>query len=221
MNSASSASSTPYIDVQGVSVAVGREVMLAPTTLNVPVGECVVFRGQNGAGKTTLLRVLAGAIAPTSGRANIDGELIDERRPKFRRAVAALIGTPPQARDLTVQEHLEMVSVSWGLQLRTAREAATHTLERLDIASLRRRFPHELSSGQTQLLSLGMVLSRPFDILILDEPEQRLDADRLGHVAEILKDLAKDKKTLLVASHSATLSEQIADRTLWLGAEPA
>ena len=221
MKSPASASAAPYIDVQNVSVVVGREEMLAPTTLQVQLGECLVLRGQNGAGKTTLLRVMAGAIAPSSGSAKIDGELVDERRQTFRRSVAALIGNPPQARDLTVQEHLEMVSVSWGTHIRVARDRAVLTLERLDIGSLRRRFPHELSSGQTQLFSLAMVLSRPFDVLILDEPEQRLDATRLHLVASVLQDLTKDQKTLLVASHSTPLADEIADRTLWLGPETA
>jgi ABC-type multidrug transport system ATPase subunit len=210
---------TPLIEVDAVSVSVGHETMLPPVSFLVRAGESVVLRGPNGAGKTTLLRVMAGAVAPTSGRVTVGGVEVDERRAEFRRQVAALIGFPPLARDLTIEEHLQLVAVSWGSGIAVARDIASKTLARLRIDSLRARFPHELSSGQSQLFSLAIVLARPFDVLLLDEPEQRLDVDRLALVTDVLRELAASGKTIVIATHSASLADQMADSTVVLSAE--
>jgi len=86
----------------------------------------------------------------------------------------------------------------------------------LGISDLRNRFVNELSSGQTQLLSLATALVRPFDVLILDEPEQRLDATRRALVASVIRTEIDRGATVVIASHSTDMVEAIADRSVSL-----
>jgi ABC-2 type transport system ATP-binding protein len=190
------------------------DVALSPTSCEVEAGAAMSVEGPNGAGKTTLLRVLAGWQKPTEGTAHVMGRPVNERDPQFRRHVAALIGPPPFARALTVREHLMMVSTSWGACVREAAKAADQMLDDFGLGALHRRFPHELSSGQTQLFSLATVLSRPFDVLLLDEPEQRLDDERLGLVIETINDRVADGACVIFASHNQRLIEHCADLRL-------
>lgn len=199
-----------------VSVVSGDLVLLPPTSFAIASGEALAVTGSNGSGKTTLLRVLAGLTPPTSGVVTVAGTAINERDGGFRSLAAALIGLPPFARNLTLHEHMMLVATSWGASIAIARGTADRLLMELGIAGLHERFPHELSSGQTQLFALALTLSRPFEVLLLDEPEQRLDSERLELISNVLGRLVKSGKTLILASHSNLLVERLTGRILML-----
>jgi ABC-2 type transport system ATP-binding protein len=203
-----------YIGMVDLSVIVNGETLLPETSFELDQGHSLAVVGVNGAGKTTLLRVLAGILPPTSGTVLVAEEVPDDRDSRFRARVASLIGLPPFARNLTLREHMMLVSASWGSSVSEAEQDAMDTLETLSISNLSSRYPHELSSGQTQLYALASTLSRTFDVLLLDEPEQRLDSDRLGLVGDILRGIVDSGKTLVTVSHSHTLVDRIADQSL-------
>lgn len=107
-----------------VSVAVDEQVLLPPTSLSLEPGRTLAIRGPNGAGKTTLLRVLAGLLPTTSGRVRFGGDPLHVRRRAHRAAIAAMIGAPPLARDLTLIEQLRFVRATWGDDTATGEDAA-------------------------------------------------------------------------------------------------
>ncbi|WP_440708847.1 ABC transporter ATP-binding protein [Herbiconiux sp. YIM B11900] len=204
------------IEVERVDVVSAEVTLLHPVSVTLRAGEVLAVRGRNGTGKSTLLRVLAGARKPSHGTARIGGEIVDSRDRRFRRRVAAMIGLPPTAPDLTVLEHVRLVAATWtpGEGERPVSERAL--LGELGLDALADRFPHELSSGQTQLFGLALVLARPFDVLLLDEPEQRLDPDHLAMVARVLRARRDAGATVVLATHSTVLADAVADRTLEL-----
>lgn len=204
------------ISVRDVTVVVDEITLMRPVSIEIERGEALIVRGPNGAGKSTFLRVLAGLLAPTSGRATIDDTTISGRDAGFRRTVSAMIGLPPEAPDLTVIDHLKLVAATWFGSVREASEAAGGLLKELGLTELGERFPHELSSGQRQLFGLALALVRPFDVLILDEPEQRLDSDHLDTVINVLQKFRASGKTLVLATHNDELVSAVGDRTLEL-----
>ena len=204
------------ITADQVSVTVGDMTLLAPVSFGVEAGQAVAVAGANGTGKTTLLRVLTGLNRPTGGAVTVGGVAPDERRREFRTLVAALIGVPPLTRNLTLREHLVLVAASWGFCVADAEERADQLLSDFEIAGLAYRFPHELSSGQTQLFSLALTLARRFKVLLLDEPEQRLDPERLQLVGGVLRGLVHAGTTLVLTSHSSALVEHVADQVIHL-----
>ena len=208
----------PYLEARNVSASIDSEVLLAPVSFTMKEGEALAVQGQNGSGKTTLLRILSGQLRPTSGHAYIDGEPIDERARAVRRTISARIGLPAFARELTAHEHLRFIATTWGRAGSAATDAADSTMAALGIGDLRDRFVNELSSGQTQLLSLATALVRPFEMLILDEPEQRLDAARRALVASVVRAEVERGVTVVIASHSADMVDAIANRSVSIGA---
>jgi ABC-2 type transport system ATP-binding protein len=195
----------------GVGKKIEEAVLLLPTDVELGKAECVVLRGPNGSGKTTLLRILAGTMAPSEGEATLDWAAVDERHDSTRTAIAALIGAPATYRDLTLVDHLVLIDSTWGHVGAPAGDRCDEILERLEIDHLAERFPHELSSGQQQLFHLSMVLVRPSSILILDEPEQRLDPDKRELLTRILLDRKADGSGMLIACHDPGMTAALAD----------
>lgn len=192
--------------------------ILAATSLRVARGDVVALRGPNGAGKTTVLRLIAGEIAPTAGRVAVAGERPERRDPRFRARVAGMLGLPPFARDLTLREHATLVAVTWGMPVAKAQERATQVLDAVGLTDLMLRFPHELSSGQTQLAGLALTVVRRAEVLLLDEPEQRLDAERLARVLALLTDRRDAGTTVVIATHSDRVVDDLDARVVTLDA---
>lgn len=202
--------------VKKVTAVLGGAPVLAPVSFKVRAGQAATLVGSNGAGKTTLLRILAGVLRPASGEAHVGGAPADEKDPSFRALVSALVGPPPLAASLTLAEHFSLVALSWGIGAAEGRERGMRVLDAFEVGALADRFPHELSSGQGQMAAIALTLTRPADVIILDEPEQRLDVDRIAVLAGLLEAEREDGAALVVASHSAALRDALTGPTVTL-----
>lgn len=195
------------IAADGATVTMGETTLLAPTTFEASPGEVWCLTGSNGSGKTTLLRAFLGSRALSGGSCSVRGETADMAKPSHRRALASLVEPVPVARDMTLREQVTLVAASWfGNDSATAERAET-MIERLGLASLGERFPHQVSSGQSQLFSLALTLVRPADVVLLDEPERHLDSHRVDLVAALLAERAEEGTAFLVATHEPVLVE--------------
>ncbi|MFC3398611.1 AAA family ATPase [Microbacterium amylolyticum] len=140
------------------------------------------------------------------------------RSSRLLSSVEDAIELAPMAPDLTVRDHVLLVATTWPDRETSAEARADDLLDELGLGWLGDRFPHELSSGQTQLFGLALVLARQFDVLVLDEPEQRMDNEHIALVIQVLRARRDAGSTLVIATHSAELAEELADRTLDLDA---
>ncbi|MEU0277039.1 ATP-binding cassette domain-containing protein [Streptomyces sp. NPDC006195] len=206
----------PVIAADGATVALGGTTLLAPTTFAVMPGEFWCVTGGNGSGKTTLLRAFLGSRSLTAGSCAVRGEPADMARPLHRRLVASLVEQIPVARDMTLREQVTLVAASWYGNTPETAERAEQVIERLGLSSLGERFPHQVSSGQSQLFGLALTLVRPADVVLLDEPERHLDSRRVDLVAALLTERAKEGTAFLVATHEAALVD-VCDGRVELG----
>jgi ABC-type multidrug transport system ATPase subunit len=197
----------PVLAADGATVTMGDTTLLAPTTFTVMPGEFWCVTGSNGSGKTTLLRAFLGSRSLTAGSCSVMGEPIDLANPLYRRRMASLVEPIPVARDMTLREQVTLVAASWYGNAPKTTERAERVIERLGLSSLGERFPHQVSSGQSQLFSLALTLVRPADVVLLDEPERHLDSDRVDLVATLLTERAKKGTAFLVATHETALVE--------------
>lgn len=201
-----------HITCSQLAVRTDESHLLSAVTFEARAPALIALTGANGAGKTTLLRTLAGRQLPSSGECLINSEPPYEFDPAFRAAVASLIDTPPLARDMTLSEQLAMVGVSWGSEHEAAFSAADQILEQLSIPELGQRFPYELSAGQLQLFAVALTLSRPFSILLLDEPERHLDTDRVERLLQLLESRVGAGALVITATHREEIVNRAHER---------
>ncbi|MEV8505615.1 ATP-binding cassette domain-containing protein [Actinoplanes sp. NPDC051475] len=188
----------PAIDVRGLSVSYGSTPVLVDVDLTVPVGAGVCITGENGIGKSTLLRCIAGLQRPDAGEIEVFGGL-PGATPEFWRAVVTTVEPPTWYPGLTAREHAELVCRAHGLD--PADAGVDDALDRFGIASHADAIPPSMSSGQKQRLTLALALLRPSRLMVLDEPEQRLDPEARTAVAALLAAYREDGGTILMASH--------------------
>ncbi|MFD5321818.1 ATP-binding cassette domain-containing protein [Streptomyces sp. NPDC127098] len=204
----------PLLVLEGVSRSHGERQVLRPVDLALAPGEAVALLGHNGSGKSTLLRLAAGRDRPGTGRVLFAGAPMDEDDPAVRARVAVVGDALACYPDLTVRQHLELVAVGHGVPDREA--AVDAALAAHGLTERAGALTTELSSGQLQELLLAAALLRPAELLLLDEPEQRLDPAARERLARALTERRAAGVTLLFATHHRELARAVADRVLLL-----
>ena len=188
----------PAVEVDGLFVSYGATPVLTGVGLTVAAGTGVCVTGENGIGKSTLLRCVAGLQRPDDGEIRVLGGA-PGAGPGFWRAVVTTVEPPTWYPGLTTREHAELVCRAHGQDPDAA--GIDEALERFGLAAHRDAIPASLSSGQKQRLTLALALLRPSSLLILDEPEQRLDTPGRALVAGLLAEYLTSGGSILMASH--------------------
>lgn len=207
-------SANALLQLRGVSRRYGDRQALHPIDLDLAAGSCTALFGHNGSGKSTLLRIACGRDAPTTGTARFAGRKVAEDDPEVRARVAVVGDSVACYPDLTVREHLELVTVAHAVD--DAQAWIDQVLADRRLAGHAHALPGSLSSGQLQSLLLAAALVRPRDLLVLDEPEQRLDPDARARLAALLVAEKADGVAVLLATHQAELALEVADRMVAL-----
>ncbi|MEU9763917.1 ABC transporter ATP-binding protein [Streptomyces sp. NPDC047985] len=190
------------LTVRGVSRTFGEREALRAVDLEVAAGERVALLGPNGSGKSTLLRVACGRDRPTTGTVEFDGEPMTEDDARVRARVAVVGDVLSCYPDLTVRQHLELVAVAYDVPGDRIDELLCDQRLTDHADSL----PSALSSGLLQAMLLASALLRPRDLLVLDEPEQRLDPGARGRLADVLRAEGDNGTAVLFATHHHELA---------------
>jgi len=209
------AETAPLLTLAGVSRSYGPLQALKAIDLAVTSGQCIALLGVNGSGKSTLLRIAAGRDTPTTGQVRYDGQVLREDALAARTEIAVVGDASSAYPDLTVREHLLIIAVAHGGGARSP-DLADAALAECRLAEQAAALPGWLSSGQRQALALAAVLVRPRRLLILDEPEQRLDPTARRWLGELLAREKARGAALLLATHHVELAEAVADEAIVL-----
>jgi ABC-2 type transport system ATP-binding protein len=206
---------TELLSATDLSVGYGGEPVCAPVTLSVPAGSAVALVGPNGAGKSTVLQTMVGLLPPLAGTVAFVGRPVDERDADFRRAVAGVLDDDAFFPSLTGEEHLLLTARAHGVA--DAEQVVAAQLADFGLTERAGALPSALSSGQRRRLALAGALVRPARLLVLDEPERRLDSAMRRVLADRLAALVAAGGTVLFASHDPSFLATLADRVLLIG----
>src|SRR5438477_7966678 len=179
----------------------GTLVALSNLNLEIQPGDCFGFIGPNGAGKTTTIKILATLLQPTWGEARVCDYVVGYQS----RQIRPLIGYVPDSfgayEDMVVQEYLEFFAAAYDINGAKRKQMVDDVLNLTDLAYKRDAMVDSLSKGMQQRLSLARVLLHDPKVLLLDEPASGLDPRARIEIRELLKELHRMGKTILISSH--------------------
>jgi iron(III) transport system ATP-binding protein len=192
----------------------GQPPAVDAVSLTVSRGEILALLGPSGSGKSTLLRLIAGFELPDAGSVSIDGRVVADERfavPPERRGVGIVF------QDYALFPHLTVeANVAFGLHALDRgrrRERVRSFLELVGLPAMARRYPHELSGGQQQLVALARALAPAPAVLLLDEPFSNLDADLRGQMRQDVEKILREMETTVVfVTHGQDEAFGISDR---------
>jgi ABC-2 type transport system ATP-binding protein len=189
----------------------GTPVAVRNLSLSLQAGEIVALLGPNGAGKTTTLRMLAGLIPPTHGDIELQGvPLTRSSSDTLRRHIGLLTESPGLWDRLTVS--LNLLTYARLYNLPRPHHAVAQVIEMVGLADRAREVAGALSKGLRQRLALARALMHEPPIVLLDEPTSGLDPASARQVRDLIVDLRRRGRALLVSTHNLSEAEQLADR---------
>ncbi|MDQ3035142.1 MAG: ABC transporter ATP-binding protein [Myxococcota bacterium] len=198
------------ISAEGLGRRFGEFVAVDGLDLDIAEGEVFGLLGPNGAGKTTTVRLLTAVIAPTSGRATIAGFDVVTHADEVRARVGILTETPGIYVRLDAIENLRYFADLHGVPDANARIRAV--LERLDLWDRSREPVGGWSKGMRQRLAIARAILHEPKVLFLDEPTSALDPAAARTVRELVTELRREGRTIVLCTHNLDEAERLCDR---------
>ena len=199
------------IETRKLTKYYGPLAALVDLDLSIPAGDIFGFIGPNGAGKTTTMRILATLLQPTSGQAFVAGLDVLAQGKNVRRVVGYMPDFMGVYDDLKVYEYLEFFAAAFGVERRKRKPIIDGVLELTDLTGKRTAGVDSLSRGMQQRLQLARVLIHDPKVLILDEPASGLDPRARIEIRELLRELKRMGKTIMISSHILSEMEEMCD----------
>ncbi len=192
------------VELQGLKKSYGGLIAVNELSFTVQRGDAFGFIGPNGAGKTTTLCMLATLLKPDSGTATINGHDIREEPEAVRASVGYMPDFFGVYDDTKVWEYLDFFAAAYRVPPRRRKELIGDVLELTDLEVKREAYVDSLSRGMKQRLCLAKTLIHDPEVLLLDEPASGLDPRGRVEMRELLQELRKLNKTIIISSHIIT-----------------
>ena len=196
----------------GLTRTYGAMTALSNLDLTVNKGDLFGFIGSNGAGKTTTLRILATFLAPSAGRAVVLGHDVVADADAVRHVIGYMPDFFGVYKDMEVTEYLDFFGACYRIPSAQREKTVSDVLELVGLSEKKGSLIGALSRGMQQRLGLARVLIHDPQLLLLDEPASGLDPRARIEMMEVLRELRRMGKTIIISSHILSELETICNR---------
>jgi polar amino acid transport system ATP-binding protein len=187
---------------------------------NIANGEVVAIVGPSGSGKSTFLRCLNLLETPTEGQIFFhDTDITDPSADinQYRRKMGMVFQHFNLFPHLSVMKNLTLAPIKLlGKSKAEAEEKALELLKKVGLEDRANSFPTKLSGGQKQRIAIVRALCMEPEVMLFDEPTSALDPEMVGEVLTVMKNLAKEKMTMVVVTHEMGFAREVADRVIFM-----
>jgi ABC-2 type transport system ATP-binding protein len=194
----------PLVQTHNLTKRYANLVALDQLNLTIPEGAIFGFIGPNGAGKTTTMRILTTLLKPTSGEAWIAGHEVSREPQAIRRLVGWMPDTFGVYDNMKAWEYLHFFAAAYEVDPTRRKQLVHELLDLVDLGHKYDEYVMGLSHGMKQRLSLARAMVHDPQLLILDEPASGLDPRSRIELRELLRELRKMGKTIMISSHILT-----------------
>ncbi|MDP9862664.1 MULTISPECIES: amino acid ABC transporter ATP-binding protein [Streptosporangium] len=209
-----------FLEITGLRKSYGDHEVLRGIDLSVEQHEVICLIGASGSGKSTLLRCINALETIDGGQVRLDGEVVSGPGVDvnlLRRDVGMVFQSYNLFPHMSVLDNVTLAPIRLGgLSREEARKRATALLERVGLADRAGAFPDRLSGGQQQRVAIVRTLAMEPRVLLLDEITAALDPELVAEVLGIVRQLAAEGMTMLLATHEMSFAREVADRVCFL-----
>ena len=208
------------LHIKNLSKRYGDTNVLKNIIISVKKGEVVVIIGPSGCGKSTLLRCLNGLEEIQEGEVLLDDQVVNPNKKnlsKNREKIGMVFQSYDLFPHLTILQNVTLAPIK--VKKRNRREVEKEALELLERVGLRSKkddYPRQLSGGQKQRVAIVRALIMHPEVLLLDEITAALDPEMVREVLDVVLDLAKEGRTMVIVTHEMQFAKAVADRVIFL-----
>lgn len=216
------------LEVAQLEKSFGGTKVLRDISFSLEEGQALSIIGSSGSGKTTLLRCLNFLETPDSGRIAVrgrnllDGSLSPQERRRNRLHFGLVFqdfNLFPQytaLENVTLARRLLAKSERTGEAPEAIRREGEVLLEQMGLGDRMGHYPHQLSGGQKQRVAIARALAMKPDILCFDEPTSALDPELTGEVLKVIRQLARQRTTMVIVTHEMAFARDVADQVIFM-----
>ena len=210
----------PLIHVENLGKSFGSLNVLQGINVDIYKGDVVCVVGPSGSGKSTFLRCLNLLEEPTEGHIFFEGVDITDKATNIdlhRQKMGMVFQQFNLFPHMDIMKNLTIAPMK--LQGKTEEEAkaqAMTLLDRVGLADRAQAYPSQLSGGQKQRIAIVRALCMKPDVMLFDEPTSALDPEMVGEVLAVMRDLAKEKMTMVVVTHEMGFAREVANRVMFM-----
>lgn len=208
------------LHIKNLSKCYGDTKVLKNINISMKKGEVVVIIGPSGCGKSTLLRCLNGLEEIQEGEVLLDDQVVNPNKKnlsKNREKIGMVFQSYDLFPHLTILQNVTLAPIK--VKKRNRREVEKEALELLERVGLRSKkddYPRQLSGGQKQRVAIVRALIMHPEVLLLDEITAALDPEMVREVLDVVLDLAKEGRTMVIVTHEMQFAKAVADRVTFL-----
>ncbi len=210
----------PFLEINNVKKRYGQVEILKGINLNVEEHQVVCLIGPSGCGKSTMLRCINGLEDITEGEIRIDGDRVTGPGVDLnalRRDVGIVFQSFNLFPHMSVLENITLAPIQvLGLSKGEAESRAMPLLKRIGLDHKAKAFPDQLSGGQQQRVAIVRALAMEPRVMLLDEITSALDPELVSEVLNIVRDLAKEGMTMLLATHEMGFAKEVSSKVCFL-----
>lgn len=211
------------IKIEGLKKKFNNIEVLKNINLNVKTGEVVVILGPSGSGKSTFLRCLNYLESPDEGKITIgdislDTNKINKKQIHLLRKQSAMVFQHYNLfNNKTVLENVtEALIVVKKLKKEKAIEIAMEALKKVGMEEKINFYPNTLSGGQKQRVSIARAIAINPNVILFDEPTSALDPELVTEVLSVIKNLAKEHRTMIIVTHEMSFAKEVGDKIIFM-----
>ncbi|MBO8172952.1 MAG: ABC transporter ATP-binding protein [Bacillaceae bacterium] len=208
----------PMLQVKDLTKQFGGLTAVSKVSFSVNEGEVLGLIGPNGAGKTTCFNMIAGAMNPTKGQIEFEGQRIDglQAHQISQKGIARTFQIVKPLRNLSVFDNVMIAALSKSKDISQAREIAQEVIDFTGIHDLAKKGAGELSIGNLKRLEVARALATLPRLLLLDEPMGGLNGKEVDQAIELILKINKSGKTVVIIEHIMKALMQVSDRIVVL-----
>lgn len=207
------------IDLSEVSIFHSKNLLMNDVSFHVERGEFVYLIGKTGSGKSSIMRVLYGDLPIQQGEAHVAGFNIHKIKrkeiPYLRRKLGIIFQDFQLLTDRTAKENLMFYLHATGWSAKSQmEERVSDVLAKVGLSTKGFKMPHELSGGEQQRLVIARALLNDPDLILADEPTGNLDPETSAEIMNLLFDVSRNRRAVVMVTHNYSLIEKFPSRII-------